>query len=126
MASAVMYAMPPATRVQYQGHQQPSYYQFPVQHAYPNATAYAMQPAAAHTAYLQQQPHPLVAATQFTSVPSTIAASYQMSSSMPGTSPSHQLSQQVLSPAPPTHPVSLVAGWMDGNKMTQVATGQRP
>ena len=118
MASVVVYAMPPATRVQYQGHQQPSYYQFPVQHACPNATAY----------YLQQQPHPLVAATQFTSVPSTIAASYQMSS-MPGTSPSHQLSQQVLSPvgvASPTHPVSLVAGWMDGNKMTQVATGQRP
>ena len=125
--ASIMYAMLPATRIQYQGHQQPSYYQFPVQHTYhPNASAYTLQPAA-HSTYLQQQPHPLAAATQFTSIPSSIV-SYQMSS-MPAASPSHQLSQQVLSPvgiASPTHPASLIGGWTDGSKMTQVATGQRP
>lgn len=124
-----LYVIAPGIRMQYPAAPQQSYYQFPVQHTYPSAAAYSLQPSV-HAAYLQQQqPHPLAAAPQFTSVPSPIAS--QQMSSMPTPS----LSQQVLSPVgipSPAHhplqqqPVSLVSGWTDGNKVTPVATGPRP
>ena len=107
----VWYFTPTDTRVQYPTHQA-SYFQYPM-HYPAAAAAYNVQPSV-HAAYLQQQPHPL-AATQFTSVASP-SLSHQVCS-VP-------VSQQVMGIPSPTHPlqqpVSLVTGWADGHKMTQV------
>lgn len=98
------------------------YYQLPLQQSYPTAVAatYSLQPSV-HPAYLQQQqPHPLTA-SQFTSVPAP--------------NPTHQMSQQVMSPvgiSSPTHllqqPASLASSWGDGSNkiITHVSTGPRP
>jgi len=98
------------------------YYQVPVQQSYPTAAVtYSLQQPSVHAAYMQQhQPHPL-ATPQFTSVPAL--------------SPSHQISQQVMSPvdiSSPTHllqqPVSLTSSWGNGSNkiITHVSTGPRP